>query len=54
MPGSELDQDGQRAAMMAPPTANGHTAGPMDTRRWIWAWVLPIVAIIFLYIPGAS
>lgn len=46
---SEMDQDGKTARELRPRAGAGEATPGRSTPRWVWAWILPLVAIVFLY-----
>lgn len=46
---SEMDQDGKIARELRPRAGAGEAAPGRSTPRWIWVWMLPLLAIVFLY-----
>jgi predicted PurR-regulated permease PerM len=48
MAGSELNQDAQEAGSLGPAPTTA-TVAARRTPRWIWAWALPVVILVLLY-----
>ena len=47
MPEHQLDKDAKEAAQLGPAPVEGSALA--RTPRWVWAWVLPLVVILLLY-----